>query len=321
MNAIVVKEGKIQIIDTETPAIGEDEVLVKVAYSGINRADLAQVKGIYPPPPGVTAILGLEFSGRIEAIGHKVSYWKIGDAVTSIVAGGGYASYLKVKANHLLPIPQNISLAEAGGMSEAFITAFQALEDIGKIKENENILIHAGASGVGTAAIQIAKSIGANVVCTASAPKHEYCYSLGADHCIDYKNNPWQESYATLNRKGADFILDFIGADYFQDNLKALATDGRMVMLGFLGGVKIQELNIGSVLMKRLLIQGSTLRSRSDHYKAELIKNFKDTYLKDNTFPFKVHIDKIFHLDQVEAAHKFMAGNKNKGKILLEWPS
>lgn len=320
MNAIIAKDGKIQKIMTEIPTIKEDEVLIKVAYSGINRADLAQVKGQYPPPPGVTEILGLEFSGHIEAIGKKVSGWQLGDAVSSIVAGGGYAEFLKVKANHLIPVPGNIGIAEAGGMSEAFITAYQALEYIGQIKESENILIHAGASGVGTAAIQIAKFIGSKVVCTASEPKHEYCYSLGADHCIDYKGHPWQEKYSNLNPNGADFILDFIGADYFQDNLKALAIDGRMVMLGFLGGIKIKELNIAGILMKRLLIQGSTLRSRTDEYKADLIQSFRSQYLHKRDFPFKIHIDEVFPVDKIEEAHTFMTENKNKGKIVLEWP-
>ncbi len=321
MRAIKSIDKKLAMIDTDLPIMDDDEVIVKVNFSGVNRADLAQVKGQYPPPKGITDILGLEFSGIIWKIGKSVQGYKIGDKVCSIVAGGGYAEYLKVKAKHLISIPENISLAEAGGMCEAFITAYQALEYIGKIKKDENILIHAGASGVGTAAIQIAKKIGSKVICTASAPKHDYCYALGADGCIDYKEQPWEETYNTINPKGADFILDFIGADYFQSNLKALAIDGTMVMLGFLGGIKIQDLNIGSILMKRLLIQGSTLRSRTDQYKADLIQSFISKYLSAKNFPFKIHIDEVFPVEKVNDAHQFMAGNKNKGKIVLEWPN
>lgn len=313
-------DGKtLEILEHEIPFIDDQEVLVKVHYSGVNRADVMQRQGMYPPPAGVTNILGLEFSGEISALGSEVTSWKVGEKVCGIISGGSYAEYVKIRADHLIGIPNSMSMANAAGLPEAFLTAYQALIEIANIQKDELILIHAGASGVGSAAIQIAKNLGAYVICTASLAKHPYCFELGADECIDYKAISFSEYLKDKHTKGANMILDFIGASYFQKNLDSLALDGRMVMLGFLGGVNIDQLNIASIITKRLNIKGSTLRNRSNLYKKELVSGFCSKFLNgDQAFQFNPNIDKVFLLNEAAEAHRYMEENRNRGKIVLK---
>ncbi len=303
--------------DAPIPNISPSQVLVEVHYAGVNRADVLQRKGLYPTPVGVTDILGLEFSGIVSQVGNDVKTWDIGDRVCSIVAGGGYAEFVKIEADHLIPVPEKSSLIEAAAIPETFLTSFQALVEIGKLKPNDKLLIHAGASGVGSAAIQMAKSIGAHVIVTASAPKHEYCFELGANECIDYKSQEFDSVIAEKHSEGINMIFDLVGASHFQKNLNSLGIDGRMVMIGFLGGVNTDKVNVASIVTKRLRISGSTLRSRSKAYKTSLIKAFSSQFLKD-CFPFKTNVDQIFNLEDASIAHQFMEENKNKGKILLK---
>ncbi|GLR17206.1 NAD(P)H-quinone oxidoreductase [Portibacter lacus] len=313
MKGIVTENKSVKFDSFDIPKYSPSQCLVEIHYAGINRADLLQKAGLYPPPPGESDILGLEFSGVIKEVGSEVNHLKAGDAVCTIVASGAYAEYVAVEAAHLIKVPENLSLETVAAMPEAFITAYQSLVFIANIKEGEKVLIHAGASGVGAAAIQMAKNLGAHVICTSSAGKHEFCYELGADQCVNYKEEAFEEVLSNM-----DMVLDLIGGSYFKKNLAVLGMDGRMVMLGFLGGVNVDTVNIASIVGKRLNIQGSTLRARSKEYKTNLIGRFSDEFIKDNYFPFQTNVDRVFEWEEVESAHTFMQENKNKGKILLK---
>lgn len=322
MQAILLKKfgglEELYLGGTDTPSISSKEVLVKVKATALNRADLLQRRGLYPPPPGESEILGLEMAGEVDTLGSEVSKWKKGDKVFALLPGGGYAEYVKVHEDMLMPIPENLSFEEAAGIAEAFLTAWQAVIWLGEIKEHEEILIHAGASGVGTAAIQIAKNLQTKVIVTASKGKHEICKNLGANHCIDYKSENFETVISEKRNPGVDFILDFIGAPYFQQNINSLRPDGRMVMLGLMGGLKMKEANLSPILFKRLKIMGSTLRARKLEYKIALTNDFKNKCLPLFTDKkIKPIIDSVFNWKDVKAAHQKMEENKNAGKIIL----
>ncbi len=303
----------------ETPQPKPHEVLVKVKATALNRADTMQRKGMYPPPPGASPILGLEIAGVITEIGTSVTEWKIGDKVCGLIAGGGYAEYAVIPASQALPIPSNLSFEEAAGIPEVFLTAFQAINWIGQLQQGESILIHAGASGVGTAAIQIAKAIGAKVFVTASKGKHETCLQLGAEKAIDYKNENFQEQIlAYTEGKGVDMLIDFIAAPYLQQNLNSMNFDGRIVLLALMGGLVAPNVNMLPILFKRIRIQGSTLRARSLEYKARLTKDLHDfAWERFETGEFKPVIDSVYDWTEVVVAHEYMEANKNIGKIIL----
>jgi len=304
----------------EKPVPKPQELLIKVHATALNRADTMQRKGNYPPPPGDSSILGLEIAGEVVGIGTDVSKWKIGDKICGLIGGGGYAEYAVIPAAQALPIPKNLSFEEAAGIPEVFLTAFQAINWIGQLKKEERILIHAGASGVGTAAIQIAKAIGAEILVTASKGKHETCLSLGAAKAIDYKKENFQEQVlAFTDGRGVDMIIDFIAAPYFQQNINSLNFDGRMVMLALMGGFKLKELNMLPILFKRIKIQGSTLRARTLDYKARLTKDLYDfAWGRFETGEFKPIIDSVYDWTEVVEAHRYMEANKNIGKIVLK---
>ena len=300
------------------PEITKQEVLVKVLATALNRADILQRKGLYPPPPGESEIIGLEMAGEVVACGEEVGRWKKGDRVFALLAGGGYAEYVKVHKDMLMSIPENLGYQEAAGIAEAFLTAWQAVVWLADLQAGETILIHAGASGVGTAAIQVAKNLGAEIIVTASSTKHGICQELGAAYCIDYKSQDFSELVFQKNKNGVDVILDFIGAPYFSKNLKTLSLEGRMVMLGFLGGTKMEGLDLHPILFKRLTIMGSTLRSRSLEYKIRLTKDFEKHALPlFGTKKLKPIIDSVFDWKDVQKAHAYMESNKNGGKVIL----
>ena len=304
----------------DTPLPKADEILVKVAATALNRADTLQRMGKYPAPKGESEILGLEMAGTVESVGANVTKWKAGDKVCGLLAGGGYANYVVIHEKLAMPIPDGVSLIEAAAIPEVFLTAFQAIHWIAQLKKGEHILIHAGASGVGTAAIQLAKRIGAIPIVTASSAKHELCLELGAQHAIDYKTEHFEERVEELtNGKGVNVVIDFIGAPYMQQNFNALAIDGRMVMLAFLGTPKIEALNLVPVLRKRLQINGSTLRARSLDYKIKLsqdLMHFAWPLFTDGRL--KAVVDSVFDWEDVADAHRYMEANKNKGKIILK---
>ena len=259
-------------------------------------------------------------SGEIVALGSEVTGYKIGDRVFALLSGGGYAEYVNVPQSLLIPIPEEMSFEEAAGIAEAFLTAWQAVSWLAQLQEGEKILIHAGASGVGTAAIQIAKSKGATVFVTASKGKHHFCKAVGADYCIDYRTEDFAERVKAQAPEGVNVVIDFIGAPYFLKNIDALAMDGRMVHLGFIGGPKLEEgFNLMPLLRKRLKIMGSTLRARTLDYKSKLTQDFLAANLEALTSG-SMHpvIDKVFDWEEVVEAHLFMEANRNKGKIILQ---
>jgi len=324
MKAVLLKSfgppENLYIGDWETPQAKANEVLVKVKATALNRADTLQRRGAYPPPPGDSPILGLEIAGEIVGLGASVKDWKTGDRVCGLLGGGGYAQYAVMPADMLLPIPANLSFEEAAAIPEVFLTTYQAMVWIAQLKKGERILIHAGASGVGTAAIQVAKAIGATVYVTASKSKHATCLALGATKAIDYKTEDFEEQILRFtDKKGVDVIIDFIAAPYLQKNINSLALDGRMVLLALMGGMKVPELNVANLLVKRLQITGSTLRSRPLSYKVRLSQA-----LKAYAWPlfeqevFRPIIDSVFDWEEVVQAHTKMEQNLNIGKIILK---
>jgi tumor protein p53-inducible protein 3 len=322
MKAILVENGNMRLGEYPRPLRGPREILIEVKAAGVNRADTLQRQGKYPPPKGASPILGLEVAGVVAEIGPAVSRWKKGDRVFGLLSGGGYAQFATMHEEMALAIPESFSFSSAAAIPEVFMTAYQALVWLAHLQKGERVLIHAGASGVGTAAIQLAKEMGAEVLVTASGTKHEVCHELGASHAIDYQKESFRERITALtNGEGVDVIVDFIAAPYFQDNLGCLRTDGRLVMLALLGGPKLQEGNLAPVLQKRLSILGSTLRSRSQEYQRKLSKELAAFLIpKLESGQVKPVVDTLFPWNEVKAAHAYMEANKNTGKIVLELP-
>jgi tumor protein p53-inducible protein 3 len=301
------------------PEPGEREVLVKIAATALNRADSLQRQGKYPPPPGESPILGLEMSGTVCALGAQAHKWQIGDEVCGLLGGGGYAEYAVIHEDLALPVPPGLSLLEAAAIPEVFLTAYQALAWLARLDAGETALIHAGASGVGTAAIQLARSMGGRPIVTASAGKLAVCRELGAELAIDYRADDFAAAaLGHTGGRGVDVVLDFLGAAYFDRNLAALRTDGRLVVLGLMGGAQVERLNLGTVLSKRLQIIGSTLRARRLDYKIELSRQLhRFAWPLFERGQIKPVIDSVFDWADVADAHRYMEENRNVGKIIL----
>ncbi|GAB5551490.1 MAG: NAD(P)H-quinone oxidoreductase [Saprospiraceae bacterium] len=323
MQAILVKQAggpdQLGLGQAPIPILGPEELLVEVAATALNRADLLQRAGHYPPPKGESPILGLELAGTVVEKGINVHRWKKGDRVCGLVGGGAYAQYAKIHQDMALSIPDGLNFQEAAAIPEVFLTAYQAIHWLSKLEEQERILIHAGASGVGTAAIQLAARLDAEIFVTASSHKHHLCRDLGAHYCIDYKEDSFSDFILDLTEgQGVQVVIDFIAADYFKDNLKVLSRNGRMVMLALLGGHRVEAPSLMPILMKHLTIMGSTLRSRSLEYKIALSKDLqKHCWTGFETGALKPVIDSIFPLAEVRQAHERMEANKNQGKIIL----
>lgn len=313
-------ESRLLLSDVSTPEPKSNEVLIRVEATAMNRADLLQMAGRYPVPEGVTEIPGLEAAGVVESVGSEVEGIKIGDRVCTLLDGGGYAEYVTVDQHMVMPIPDGMSMESAAAIPEVFLTAWQALYWLAVLKHREAVLIHAGASGVGTAAIQLARTFSdARVAVTAgSDEKLELCRSLGAELPINYKKNDFSEAISRQwGRAQVDVVIDFIGAPYWNQNLEVLAMDGRLVMLAMLGGPQ-DELSLGKILRKRLSVMGSTLRNRALSYKQELTNDFASQTLKlFENGDLKPIIDRVYRLDEVEVARRRMEANKNAGKIVL----
>lgn len=324
MKAVLIKAfgspDNLYIGEAEKPTIGDYEVLVKVGASALNRADTLQRKGMYPPPPGASSILGLEMAGTIVELGAKVTQWEVGDRICGLLSGGGYAEFVNIHEDLAIPIPEGWSFVEAAAIPEVYLTAFQALSWLAKVQKGERVLIHAGASGVGTAAIQLAKAMDAEVIVTASGGKHGICLELGAAKAIDYQKEDFATAVDEYTKgEGVDVVIDFVAAPYFENNLKVLGADGRMVMLAFLGGTKVSELNLVPILRKRLHIMGSTLRARTKKYKTSLTKDlwtFAQPLFQEKKL--RPVIDSVYDWKQVAEAHRYMEAGKNRGKIILE---
>lgn len=325
MKAILLKNfgapDQLYIGEAIKPQPKANEILVKIHATALNRADTIQRKGFYPPPPGASTILGLEMAGEVVAIGTKVQDWKIGDKVCGLLPGGGYAEYAIIHEKVALPVPDGLDWVAATAIPEVFLTAFQALKWLAKFEKGESLLVHAGASGVGTAAIQLAKLMGAEkIYATASASKHQTCLDLGANKVIDYKTQNFEKEILNFtDNKGVNVIVDFICAPYFQKNINSMSMDGRMVMLALMGGTKLEGTDISKILLKRLHIMGSTLRARSVDYKIALSKDlqaFAWSHFANGTL--KPVVDSVWDWTDVAEAHTYMEGNKNIGKIVLK---
>lgn len=301
------------------PAPGRGEVLVKVAGAGVNRADIAQARGVYPPPPGAPATLGLEASGIIAALGDGVTGHHIGEQVCALLTGGGYAEYCVAAIECLLPVPRDVLLIEAAALPEVYFTVWTNLMDAARLRPGESVLIHGGSSGIGTAAIQLCAALGHTVFATAgSAEKCRACEALGATSAINYREEDFVEAIkSATGGKGVNVILDMVGGDYIEKNFRALAIGGRLVNIAFQGGMKA-EVNFGLMLMKRLSFLATTLRARPNEEKALI----RDALLK-TVWPLigegKIRpvIDRVLPLAEAQAAHARMAGSGHIGKILL----
>lgn len=301
-------------------SFGPQEVLVDVRATAVNRADLLQAQGGYPPPPGASEVLGLEMAGVVAAVGEEVTNWRVGDRVCALLPGGGYAAQAAVHQDMLLPVPDGWDFAQAAAVPEVWLTAFVNLFGEGQLQAGERVLIHAGGSGVGTAAIQLAVAAGAVPFVTAgSAPKLESCRELGAELTINYKEQDFlAEVLAATGNTGVDVILDCIGAPYLAANLQALARFGRLVFIGLMGGAQA-EINLGLLMGKRLRLVGSTLRTRPLAEKIRITQTFQERFwplLVDGTL--RPIVDTIFPIEKAQAAHAYVRANQNTGKVILE---
>ncbi|KAL1920192.1 uncharacterized protein VTP21DRAFT_1338 [Calcarisporiella thermophila] len=325
MKAVLVKApgdaSQLYIGDAPTPLVGDHEVLVKIQSFGLNRMDILQREGRYPPPPGVTEILGVEMAGVIEKVGPKVTLHAVGDHVCGLMKGGAYAEYCVIHEELAFAIPEGFTPQQAAAIPEVWITAYQALHKVGELKANQDVLIHAGASGVGLAAIQLAKLAGARNICVTagSDEKLRTCKEMGATVTINYRTQRWLDVVMEhTQQRGVDMIIDFVCADYWNDNLHALARDGHMVMLATLSGGKVTEGNLAPILAKRLRIQGSTLRSRSLEYQIELARDVRRDLLPLlASGALRVVIDKEYPWSEIAEAHRRMEKNLNVGKIVV----
>ncbi len=322
MRCVKVKEpggpDVLEIVDLPEPGPGTGQLLVRNFAAGLNRADLLQRRGLYPPPAGESDILGLEFAGEVAAAGEGVEGFSRGDRVFGLCGGGAYAEFLVVDARLAVSIPSNMSYESAAAAPEAFYTAEDGLFSLGGLKEGQTVLVHAGASGVGTAAIQLAVAAGARVIATAgTAEKAAACEELGADG-VNYREKDFSEAVAGLTAgEGVDLLLDLVGASYWDRNIASLRSGGRMVLLGLLGGASA-EVNLGAVLSKRLSIIGSVMRSRSTEEKAEVTARFRERTLPLlESGELKTVVDSILPLEDVRQAHERMEENLNTGKIIL----
>ena len=323
MRCVIVREPGgpevLEIVDLPEPAPGSGQLLVRNFAAGLNRADLLQRRGLYPPPAGESDILGLEFAGEVAAVGDGVEGVSRGDRVFGLCAGGGYADFLAVDARLAVAIPSNMSYESAAAVPEAFYTAEDALFSLGGLGEGQAVLVHAGASGVGTAAIQLAVSAGARVIASAgTAEKTAACRELGAVAAVNYRREDFTEAVAEkTGGKGVDLVLDLVCASYWDRNVASLRPGGCMVLLGLVGGGSC-EVNLGAVLSKRLRIIGSVMRSRSIEEKAEVTGRFRERTLPLlESGELKAVVDSILPLEDVRQAHERMEKNLNTGKIIL----
>lgn len=325
MKAILVSQPggveQLHLGEYEKPQMTDSELLVRVKATALNRADLLQREGKYPPPQGASPILGLEMAGVVEEVGEMCKgKWRPGDRVFGLLPGGGYAEYAVIADEMAMKIPEPFTFEQAAAIPEAFLTAYQTLFWVGHLQKGETVLIHAGASGVGTAAIQLVKAIGAqSIVTVGSETKGQVCLQLGATHAINYKEGPFLDKIMELtNGIGVNLILDFVGASYWEQNINSLRQDGRLVLISLLGGSRMESVSLSKLLAKRIQVTGTTLRSRSVAYKTKLTQEFASfalpLFLSGKLQPV---IDRVFPWEQVQQAHQYMEENRNIGKIVL----
>ena len=309
----------LEVVDVDPPSAASGEVIVDVAAAGLNRADVSQRRGFYAPPPGVTDILGLECSGVISALGDDVSEWSIGDRVCALVAGGGYAEQVAVPAGQLLPAPEGLDLITAAGLPEVTCTVWSNVFMVAGLRPDEWLLVHGGSGGIGTMAIQLAKALGASVLTTVgSADKQSFVRELGADVAINYREDDFVEVVrSATDGKGADVILDNMGAKYLARNVESLATAGRLVVIGLQGGAS-GELDLGLLMRKRAAVLSTSLRSRPAGEKAVVVASVREhvwPLVEDGVVKPIVHT--VLPLESAPEAHRLMESSSHLGKILL----
>lgn len=323
MKAIVVPESggpeKLELVERPAPEPAADELLLRVQAAGVNRADLLQRKGRYPPPDGASDVLGLEAAGEVVAVGDEVVGWSVGDRACALLQGGGYAELVTVPASVALPWPDGLGPAEAGSVYEVYATAYDNMLERGRLARGETVLVHGGSSGVGTAAIQLAKRAGAHVLVTVGTQeKADACRRLGADAAIVYRQEDFLERAKDLtDGRGVDVVLDIVGGDYLERNLKALAPDGRLVIIGLMSG-RQAELDLARLLTYRLSVAASTLRARPREQKAALARR-----LRAEVWPgfaegsLRPVVDSVFALEHADEAHRRMESSHHIGNIVL----
>ncbi len=302
------------------PTPKNSEVLIKVRAAGVNRPDVMQRAGLYPPPKGASDIPGLEVSGTIVAAGNAVTGLQVNQSVCALVAGGGYAEYVTAPATQCLPIPNGLSIVEAASLPETYFTVWSNVFDRARLTKGETILVHGGSSGIGTTAIQLCSALGFDVLTTAGTEeKCQICEELGAKKSINYRTEEFSTSVKSItNQKGVDVILDMVAGDYLQRNLECLADDGRLVIIAFLGGVKT-TINMTDILRRRLTVTGSTLRPRSEEFKQKIAVNLlKFVWPLFENKQIKPLIYRSFALEDAAQAHRLMESSVHIGKIVLE---
>ena len=307
------------LVDRDVPACGTDEVLIKVAAAGVNRPDLMQRMGFYPPPPGASDLPGLEVAGTVEAVGDEVTGWSVGDAVCALCNGGGYAEFVNVPVGQCLPIPKGLTMSEAASLPETYFTVWTNVFDRAALQPGETILIHGGTSGIGVAAIQMANSLGATAFATAgSAEKCACCEELGAEAAINYRDNDFvDEIIQRTEGRGVDVILDMVGGDYVNRNMQITAEEGRIVNIAYQNGFEM-TVNFAPMLIKRLSLLGSTLRPLSGQKKAAIADALLEhIWPKLADREIKPVISQTFPLAQASAAHELMESGRHIGKIVL----
>ena len=310
----------LSLAEAAVPSTKSGEVLIEVAYAGVNRPDCIQRAGLYPPPPDASPILGLEVAGKIVALDDGVSEWRVGDMVCALTPGGGYAEYCTTPASCCLPFPRGMYALEAASLPETYFTVWNNVFDRAHLAAGETILIHGGSSGIGLTGIQLARAVGAKTIATVgSAEKVKYCLDIGADHVINYREQDFVAEVANITAKrGVNVVLDMVGGDYAQKNLRCLATEGRMVIVGLLQGGK-SSVEWGLLMVKRLTITGSTLRASPLSRKAEIAKS-----LREKVWPLfeagklKSVVHRVFPLAEAAEAHRLMESSAHIGKIMLQ---
>ena len=309
----------LRVGDLPDPRPGPGEVVVEVAATAVNRADLLQRQGRYPPPPGASPVLGLECSGSVAGLGEGVVDWRVGDQVCALLAGGGYAERVAVPSGQLLPVPPGVDLVTAAALPEVACTVWSNLVDVARLRSGETLLVHGGAGGIGTFAVQLGRALGARVLATAGTPaKRALCRQLGAERAIDYREEDFVEVVREVtDGRGADVTLDPMGASYLDRNLRALATGGRLVVIGLQGGVRA-ELDLGRLLTRRLTVAGTTLRSRPLAEKAAICRR-----VAEQVWPLVASgavrpvVHGVLPLSEVARAHALVEGGEHAGKVVL----
>ncbi|MEE2659626.1 MAG: NAD(P)H-quinone oxidoreductase [Candidatus Latescibacterota bacterium] len=319
------------VVDSETPGnplhweevpepvVGADDVLVDIAATAVNRADLLQRSGNYPPPPGAPETLGLEMAGVVSQVGERVPEYRIGDRVCGLLGGGGYAERVALPHGHLLRIPEHWDLATAAAVPEVFLTAYINLFGEADLQNGETVLIHGGASGVGTAAIQLARAADCRVLVTAGTEaKRQRCMELGAELAVDYRNGFIEPIREHLGGDGADVILDVAGASHLGDNMAVMARQGRLIVISVLGGTEAQ-IDLGLLLRQRLRLIGSLLRSRPSEEKSEIVHSFRRRFWADlEEGRIEAIIHTVLPIEEAERAHAILEANENIGKVIME---